>query len=235
LRDQIVAELIQLERLDDDEDIELGKGGGKPKSEPKKEHVAILLTGLPASGKSTVVAKVADHFGAYVVDPDFAKRKFPEYDHTTMGASLVHLESMAVTLGKDYTGINLWQAIVDLGFNLVRPMVGDEREKVDSIRDELIVRGYKVHLTTIDLDREVSSARALQRFLHTDRYVSLSYIFDECANDASLVYYRSRIEALQRRKSEWTSVGIISTSGQDPRFLDSWGDGNPAELFKEES
>jgi len=233
LRALIVAELIQKERLDNDEEIELGTGGGRPKNPVRSDRVAVLLTGLPASGKSSVVAKVAEHIGAYVVDPDYAKRKFPEFDGTTMGASLVHAESMAVTLGKEYEGINLWQALVDGGINLIRPMVGDEQSKVDLIRDDLIALGYKVHLTTIELDREYASERALHRFLKTDRYVSLSYIFDDCANDSSLVYYRARIDATRKDKSAWTSVGIISTAGAVPRYVDSWGKDNPAELFRE--
>jgi len=123
LRAQIVRELLEMERIDDDDAIGLGSGGAKPRTSPRIDKQAYLLTGLPASGKSSVVSKIADSFGAYVIDPDFAKRKLPEYDDTVMGAALVHAESSAITIGKEYPGPNLLQACLHKGFNIVRPIV----------------------------------------------------------------------------------------------------------------
>jgi len=232
LRETVLKELMDLERIDDDDTICLGTGGAKPKVEkPPKQKQAYLLTGLPASGKSTVVAKIADHFGAYVIDPDYAKRKLPEFNNTVMGAALVHTESSAITLGKDYSGPNLLQLCLYAGFNIVRPLVGERRKKVDDFRDFLLSQGYKVHLSVVDLDRELAVKRALTRFLNSSRYVPLSYIFDDCANDPSLVYYKSRAEACDAGQSSWSSLGSISTEGAAPVRVDSWGNGNPAELF----
>ena len=55
LREQIVSELIYLERLDDDEKIKLGFGGARPK-EVKRDKTALIITGPPASGKSKVAS-----------------------------------------------------------------------------------------------------------------------------------------------------------------------------------
>ena len=232
LRARVLKELMDLERVDDDDTICLGTGGAKPKvASPPKQKQAYLLTGLPASGKSTVVSKIADHFGAYVIDPDYAKRKLPEFDNTVMGAALVHSESSAITLGKDNPGPNLLQLCLYAGFNIVRPLVGERRKKVDDFRDFLLSHGYEVHLSVVDLDRELAVKRALTRFLNSNRYVPLSYIFDDCANDPSLVYYRYRAEACDTRLSPWASLGSISTEGAAPKRVDSWGKGNPAELF----
>lgn len=232
LRARILKELMDFERLDDDDAIILGTGGAKPKIPPLRgQKQAYLLTGLPASGKSTVVSKIADHFGAYVIDPDYAKRKLPEYDNTVMGAALVHAESSAITLGKDYAGPNLLQLCLYAGFNIVRPLVGERRKKIDDFRNFLENHGYAVHLSIVDLDREVAVKRALTRFLNTNRYVSLSYIFDDCANDPSLVYYKYRVEACDTHRSPWASLGSVSTAGPAPSRVDSWGNGNPAELF----
>jgi hypothetical protein len=87
LRKTIVEELIKFDRLDDDEDIALGVGGAKPKSEkPRTERTAYLVTGLPASGKSSIIYGISDAHGAYIIDPDYTKRKLPEFDGTMSGA-----------------------------------------------------------------------------------------------------------------------------------------------------
>lgn len=232
LRKQVLEELMNLERVDDDDAICLGTGGAKPKGVLRQDQKrAYLLTGLPASGKSTVVSKIADHFGAFVIDPDYAKRKLPEFDNTVMGAALVHTESSAITLGKDYSGPNLLQFCVYAGYNIVRPLVGERRKKVDDFRDFLLSHGYEVHLSVVDLDRELAVKRALTRFLDSSRYVPLSYIFDDCANEPSLVYYKYRAEACDTHQSPWASLGSISTERAAPARVDSWGKGNPAELF----
>ena len=235
LREQIVKELMELERLDDDELIELGKGGSKPKvSTLRPDRQAVLLTGLPASGKSSIVARVADHLGAYVLDPDYAKRKLPEYANTMNGANLVHEESSAVTFGgSSYDGPTVLEACIANGLNIVRPMVGNERRKLDAFRSLLEEREYSVHLTTVELDRETATQRALRRFIETERYVSLGFIFDHCSNDPALVYYRYRIDACNAGHSPWASLGAVSTRSKTPSWIDSWGRGNPAELFKE--
>jgi len=233
LREQIVRELLELERLDDDEEIKLGVGGAKPKGAAVTgEKQAFLITGLPASGKSSIVAKIADTHGAYVIDPDYSKRKIPEFDGTMAGANLVHEESSAITLSAaGYEGPSLLPTCLTLAANIVRPMVGANMEKLSSFRDLLIQEGYAVHLTTIMVDRCVAARRAIDRFIKTDRYVSLGYIFDDCANDPALVYYRYRMEACVNSKSPWASVGALSTEGEKPIRLDTWGADNPASLF----
>lgn len=99
LRKQIVQELISLTREDEDENITLGQGGAVPNSEIKKERKAIILIGLPASGKSSIADRLADEFGALILDSDYAKRKLPEFKDNPAGASLVHEESDVLTFG----------------------------------------------------------------------------------------------------------------------------------------
>jgi hypothetical protein len=233
LREQIVKELFSLARLHDDEKIALGSGGAKPNTAVKTEKQAYLLTGLPASGKSGIAAKVCDEYGAYLVDPDFAKRKLPEFEGLA-GATRVHQESMQIALGSlDAEAPNLLSACIASGANLVRPLIGDESKKLDAFRDILHLNGYQVHLCLIELDRAEATRRALNRFLQTGRYVSLGYIFDDCANDAALVYYKYRVGAIvEPIKSNWASLGAISTTGNHPAGIDFYGSGSPAELFQ---
>lgn len=75
LHKQILAELIKEVRLANDDEIELGIGGAKPQ-EAKCERIAYIVTGAPASGKSRIATCLADDNGAYILDSDYAKRKF---------------------------------------------------------------------------------------------------------------------------------------------------------------
>lgn len=233
LHAKIVQELVELNRLPNDEDIKLGSGGAKPLTNPKFERQAYLITGLPASGKSTIAAKVCDYYGAYLIDPDFAKRKIPEFDKSIAGASRVHRESMQISLGNaDASLPNLLAACLGMEANIVRPLIGNEKQKLDLFGKMLKDRGYAVHLCLVDLDRKNATGRALKRYLETERYVSLPYIFDDCANDASLIYYRYRtLSELNNASCIWDSFGAISTAEHAPTKIDVLGVGNPAELF----
>lgn len=233
LRDLVFKELFQISRLPDDEQIKLGSGGAKPTGIVKNEKQAYLLTGLPASGKSSIAATVCDELGAYLVDPDFAKRKLPEFDNMS-GATRVHHESMQIALGSlDSKAPNLLSACIATGANFVRPLIGDDRKKLDVFAEMLRSNGYSVHLCLVELDRSEATRRALSRFLKTGRFVSLAYIFDDCANDAALVYYRYRVEAtIAPKLSIWATLGALSTAGPKPVKIDVSGPGSPAELFE---
>ena len=100
LREKIFEELLNLPRLENDTEIRFGNGGAKPKS-VIKDSQAIIVTGLPASGKSTISNKIADKFGAYIIDSDYAKLKLPEYD--IFGANTVHKESTAIVRSSEKT------------------------------------------------------------------------------------------------------------------------------------
>ncbi|MDT4289441.1 zeta toxin family protein [Methylomonas sp. MO1] len=232
LRSRIFDELRQLNRLEDDEKISLGNGGAKPNSAVRKENQAFLVIGLPASGKSSISSKVADYYGAYVVDSDYAKRKFPEYKHE-FGASILHEESTLVTYGSsDNPKHNdepcLIEYCLSSGINIVIPKIGHSMESLSKLFAIVKAFDYSVHLTLVSLDRQESCRRALDRYLNTKRYVPLGLIFDDYANDPVLTYYRLK------SKKDWASTGKISTLNlreQGPTFIE--GDyNNPACIFK---
>ncbi len=231
LREKIFEELRKERRLANDDDISLGNGGAYPQQPLKKEAEAFIVTGLPASGKSTVSNLIADTYGAYVIDSDYAKRKFPEYAEE-YGASILHEESTLVTFGspeKKYKDEpNLYEYCLAERANMVIPKIGHSVESIDALKDFLSGRGYKVHLTLVSLDRVESCKRALQRYLTTKRYVPLGLVFDVYANDPILTYYRIK------DKGGWASTGKVATlqlRSKGPVYIE--GDaGNPAYLFK---
>ncbi len=220
LRDTILNELFTLKRLDNDDNIILGKGGALPKTAIVSNKQAYFVVGLPASGKSSIVNKIADSYGAIVIDPDYAKRKIPEYKGSPGGANLVHLESGNITLsGKN----SLFGKCLRQGYNIVIPKVGNDIEQLRGLRNALLPHGYKIHLTLVELDRINATIRAFNRFKSTKRYVPLSLIFDTYANDPIMLYYK--------HKSEWDTSGSISTLEPIPERLESSSPTNPAELF----
>jgi len=231
LRQKIFKELVGLPRLKDDEEISMGTGGAKP-SIVKAEKQAYILIGLPASGKSTVASLIADEYSAFVVDSDYAKRKFPEYEHE-YGASILHEESALVTFGlsdKKFSGEpSLIEYCVAKEFNIVIPKIGHDIKSLCNLKGILINKGYSVHLTLICLNRIESCKRALMRYIETSRYVPLGLIFDGYGNDPILSYFKTKED------HDWITTGKVSTLNlrdKGPLYVE--GDfNNPASIFRE--
>lgn len=218
LCDQILSELIQYEQLEHDDDICMGKGGAKPK-EPQKEQIAYIVIGAPASGKSSVSDALARNHGAYILDPDYAKRKFPEYTVYEGGASLLHEESREIVLGGDHS---LLEYCLYNDYNVVIPLVGRTQKTVEEICDRLQAAGYKIHIVNVALDRYKCTQRAFRRFAESKRYVPLSYVFDEVGNEPELVYFRLK----RAHEKEYESFSQLSTDvakGQAPNILEKSG------------
>lgn len=230
LREKIVEGLVSSRRPPNDEDISFEHGGVMPSDGigVVRERQAFILVGLPASGKSSIANRISDEYGAYIVDSDFAKRKFPEYKDE-YGAALVHEESMLVTFGlndpffKDEP--NVLGFCVSEGVNVVIPKIGARSGSIRSLRDMLISYGYDVHLTLVKVDRLCATKRAVSRFCDTSRYVPISLIFDGYSNDPILNYYYMLGDV------EWASVGVVSTEGASPVFVSAVND-NPARLYE---
>lgn len=232
LRRRVFDELITFERLDDDDHIKLGVGGAKPKGVPIKGKNAIIIAGLPASGKSYIASQLADKTSAYVVDSDFAKRKIPEFSDE-FGASLVHDESSLITYGGDEKfsqEYNLFEYCIAQQFNVVIPKIGASVESLRELRDALLAKEYSVHLVLVGLDRQIACERAIRRYIATERYVPLSLVFDVFGNEPLLTYYRVRDDA------GWTSTIKISSRDlklRGPLLIHVKGDSPAASLCKE--
>ena len=232
LREKIIEELITEVRLDDDDEIRLGKGGALPKTGVKAEKKAFLVIGLPASGKSGISSKIADKYHAVIIDSDYAKRKLPEFHKLGWGASLVHAESTQITSGfKDNPKkiMTLQTRSIHSGYNIVVPIIGNTSDKLIEAAKALISVGYEVHLTLVALPKQKATIRAVKRYNKSGRYVPLGMIFDDFGNDPSLIYYLLKCEG----KTLFKSFGAISTDvdlGEPCFTFDLEGD-NPARMY----
>lgn len=191
LRSAIYAELISQKRPENDDDIKMGFGGALPRTDLKREKQAFYIIGLPASGKSGVSASLSDNYGAIILDSDFAKRKFPEYE-MDFGASVVHEESSIVIFGgkNEYADeSSVLSYAVQNGYNIVIPKIGNDADKIVEFVRALKDKKYDVHLILVRLDRKYATRRALERFINTNRYVPLSHIYDEYSNNPTIAFY----------------------------------------------
>lgn len=204
LHDRILKELINYERLDDDDKIRLGKGGAKPKN-ILRESQAYIVTGPPASGKSGIAAHLADTTGSYILDSDYAKRKLPEFN-SEGGASLVHDESDSIIFNSK-NGLLVYCTINYN--NIVIPLVGKSVESVERITNPLISAGYHIHIINVCLDRFQCTLRAYNRYKKSKRYVPLSYIFDEVGNEPERIYFLLKRKYKNHRS--FSSFSQIST------------------------
>lgn len=188
LRKTILDELFTLDRLENDDDIVLGRGGAMPLSGVKKQRIAYYVIGLPASGKSGIVNEISEKYGAVVIDADYAKRKFPEYNDD-FGPAITHEESSSVIFGGREVNDSLLSRCVAAGMNIVIPKIGSELQKVIDFIKILRDNNYTVHLILVRLNRVLATRRAYQRCLKTHRYVALPLIFDGYGNEPTIVYY----------------------------------------------
>lgn len=233
LRKQIIDELITMVRLENDDEICLGKGGSLPTTGVWAEKKAFLIIGLPASGKSGISNLIADKYHAIIIDSDYAKRKLPEYHKLSWGASLVHAESRQITSGfrDNPKKLKPLQTLsIEHGYNIVIPSIGNNAEKLIRTAEDLRRLGYEVHLTLVALSKRQATIRAIRRYNQSGRYVPVGMIFDDLGNDPSLTYYFLQCE----RKDLFKSFGAISTDvklGQPYIIINMEGD-NPATMFR---
>jgi hypothetical protein len=234
LRRQIIEELFELPRPENEDDISLGHAGGGslPRTGVQSNRQAYIIIGLPASGKSGISNRVADHCGGIILDSDFAKRKMPEYPNYDSGATIVHEESTKIVFGFSDNPIDLksvFELTLSAGYNIVIPKIGQKPKAIIELANVLKKAGYDVHLMGISLLKREATIRAIYRFHETQRYVPLGLIFDGYGNDPCLTYHvlKNKANAL------FASFGAISTNvkrGESPVSIDLTGN-NPASLY----
>ena len=143
-------------------------GTGKAKTRPnplKKEFKMTIVTGLPASGKSTQIADpLSEEIGAFIFDSDEMKNTIPEYKNGANGGG-VHRESKKLLnrAQKYFTEGEM------KGTNIVYPFIGDNAEKTMEKIQPFIDAGYEVEIAYKKADTVESMNRALMRAVTKNR------------------------------------------------------------------
>ncbi|MFB1085153.1 zeta toxin family protein [Vibrio diabolicus] len=175
LQKKILDELVSMTIPKNDDDIRIGYGGSKPRNRVRLNKKAIILLGLPASGKSTVAQVMSDMQGAYIVDSDFAKRKFPELAFPN-GAGWTHDESDdLVHGGSGYEDCVLVRCLMQ-DANMVIPKVGSNPDSIRRVYEILKGFEYDISLGLVWLEPKEALKRAIKRYQHSKRYVPVSKI-----------------------------------------------------------
>lgn len=214
LHQMIIDEMMTLKRLEDDDEVCLGIGGGLPIGcDIKQEKKAVYVMGLPASGKSSVCHKICELYGAFLLDNDLVKRKLPEFTQTR-GASLVHDEASQIATVSQDGEKSIMEECMDKGYNMCIPKIGSTTKTVLNTMEVLKAKGYQTYILLVSLERQKATKRAFNRFLETNRYVPLSLIFDSYANDPIMSYYRLRIYLEQQDTQYFDGMAAISSDVQ---------------------
>jgi adenylate kinase family enzyme len=212
LRERIVEECLSFKLLESEDNYCLGTGGLLPSDDVKKERQAVIITGLPASGKSTIALFLSKNMGAVFLDSDLVKRKFPEFNKKN-GPDILHKEAGLLTFGgvvaKDnHIHFDIQSSCVVKGVNIIIQKIGADCHKIRQYRDALISEGYGVHFVYIHIERRDSVLKAIDRYQKSKRYVPLSLIYDHYGDNPALAYYRMRDD------KQWISV----TKVKDVKF-----------------
>jgi len=204
LHADIIERLLTKVRPANDDAITFETGGACPDGGVKRGLMAYLLTGPPASGKSTLARRIFSREGALLVDPDDAKRMLPEYEGGRNAHSL-HEESSRITKGQD----GLLTCAILRRYNFVLPMTGADGRALLATADSLSRYGYKTVLVAVDCPAEVAAYRSLKRTKSEGRYVPLSFILSKVGARPKQAF-----EAV-RRSPQWSGYAMCDTWSND--------------------
>ena len=142
----------------------------------KREFKAVIVTGLPAAGKSSrMVNPISRDIGGFVFDNDEIKGLIDEFKESKgAAAGAVHEESSNIqkeALKEFLTGGKRQ------GDNLVIPKIGDDAGKLQSkLIDKLEEAGYDVEIQYNPASLKDSMNRVVMRAIRTGRFIPLDIV-----------------------------------------------------------
>jgi predicted kinase len=139
-----------------------------------KDRIAVIVTGLPASGKSTLTNEIKNLIKGIVIDPDDFKKVIPEYKNG-IGTSATHTES------KVLFGIMADKAKAN-GDNIIIPTLGRTKEALDRLINSLKIDKYGIAVIRVDVPVTVAELRNIKRAIKTGRYVDSELITKDVDN-----------------------------------------------------
>lgn len=139
-----------------------------------KDRIAVIVTGLPAAGKSKLTNEIKNLIKGIVIDPDDFKKVIPEYKNG-IGTSATHTES------KVLFGIMADKAKAN-GDNIIIPTLGRTKEALDRLINSLKIDKYGIAVIRVDVPITVAELRNIKRAIKTGRYVDSELITKDVDN-----------------------------------------------------
>lgn len=143
----------------------------------KKEYKMLLVLGLPASGKSTMVSDPrSEEMGAFILDVDVIKGAIPEYvESHGAAAGSVHAEGMMIFADAVEEFLNSDLA----GTNVILPIVGTSTEEMlENWIRPFEEAGYNVKVTFRPAKENEAAARVVMRELAGGQLIHSSIAFN---------------------------------------------------------
>lgn len=156
-----------------------------------KDRIAVIITGLPASGKSKLTNEVKDIIKGMVVDSDDYKKLIPEYKNG-IGTSSTHNES------KEFFKRMLKKTITN-GDNIIIPTLGRNEESLVKIINSLKSQNYGIAMIRVDVPITVAELRNIKRAIKTGRYVDSQIITKDVDNNIKTIYNKLTKEQINVR------------------------------------
>jgi predicted ABC-type ATPase len=178
----------------------------------RKEPIAILMGGSPASGKSTFLKKYRPYLLSeeiLKVDADEVRSKLPEYKG--WNATQTHLET------KDIVNLLLSDRNIGIpcAFDLIYDGTMNSTKSYIPLINLLKSLGYKVFIVYIDnVDQDIIKQRALKRYQNSGRFVPLEVIDD---------FFTKGTAALESLKKKVDGYMVVDGSTSDYKVIERGG------------
>ena len=158
--------------------------------EVKKGRRAVIVIGYPAAGKSSsIVNKVSQNEGAYVLDSDIIKEMIPEFQKTH-GAAVSGVNKEANLIRSEVIE-EFMKGGSREGDNIVIPIIGDQVGSVENYIKRLSPAGYDIEIQYKRAPIRQSANRMVSRAIETGRIIPLD-VLDVHSDPESVFRHYSR-------------------------------------------
>ena len=128
-----------------------------------------IVTGLPASGKSSVITnRISMEYKSKVIDNDECKKHLPAYNNG-WGSNVVHAESKLISDAA-------FRLAIDGKENIV--FGSDANTIYKAYIEPAMKQGYKVYIHYVEVEKNIALGRQLERFIDTGKFQNPAIIFN---------------------------------------------------------
>jgi predicted ABC-type ATPase len=168
--------------------IEKGLENAVP--EEGEAPTAILLGGRGGSGKTTATKDLIDTSNFINLNSDDIKAMLPGFEGWNAG--LFHEES-------SFISDQIERAARELGLNILYDATLKSETSATDRVSKYEAAGYNIEGVFVHTTPVTSAERAMDRMMHTGRYVPPEYILESRSNEATF-------DAIKNRMSKWTLI-----------------------------